>query len=65
MYIILFVNRQYTPMPKTKTPSVFNKPHSFAHPTATAINPMTKAKVKVAASKRPVLKFGKAFKEQL
>ena len=31
----------------------------------TAINPMTKAKVKVAASVRPTLKFGKAFKEAL
>ena len=31
----------------------------------TAINPMTKAKVKVPASKRPTLRFGKAFKDQL
>lgn len=31
----------------------------------TAINPMTKAKVKVPATVKPVLRFGKAFKEQL
>lgn len=31
----------------------------------TAINPMTKAKVKVPATVKPALKFGKAFKEAI
>ena len=31
----------------------------------TAINPMTKKKVKVAACIRPTLKFGKAFKDTI
>ena len=34
-------------------------------PAHTAINPMTKAKVKVPAAVKPALRFGKAFKEQL
>lgn len=31
----------------------------------TGVNPQTKAKIKIAASKAPSLKFGKAFKEAL
>ena len=34
-------------------------------PARTCLNPMTGAKVKVAACKAPVLKFGKNFKESL
>jgi DNA-binding protein HU-beta len=32
-------------------------------PAKTGINPQTKEKVEIAASKKPVLKFGKAYKE--
>lgn len=32
-------------------------------PAKTGINPQTKEKVEIAASKKPVLKFGKAFKD--
>lgn len=31
----------------------------------TGVNPQTKAKIKIAASKAPSLKFGKSFKEAL
>ena len=32
-------------------------------PAKTGINPQTKAPVKIAACKKPVMKFGKAYKE--
>ena len=34
-------------------------------PAKTGINPQTKEKVAIAACKKPVMKFGKAFKEEL
>ena len=33
-------------------------------PAKEGINPATKAKIKIAASKKPVLKFSKAFKDE-
>ena len=33
-------------------------------PAKTGINPQTKEKVEIAACKKPVLKFGKAFKDE-
>lgn len=34
-------------------------------PARTGINPMTKAKIKIAATTVPVLKFGKSFKAEI